>query len=58
MPDQEIVERRNDAISRGVGVIRFFSPLTIQDEVFAEALDILEKSLRMCQGDLINGNLR
>ncbi|WP_156943572.1 4-aminobutyrate aminotransferase-like enzyme (plasmid) [Ensifer sp. WSM1721] len=48
MPDQEIVERRNDAISRGVGVIRFFSPLTIQDEVFAEALDILEKSLLEC----------
>ncbi|MQV35250.1 hypothetical protein [Sinorhizobium meliloti] len=48
MLNQEIVERRNDAISRGVGVIRLFSPLTIQDEAFAEALDILEKSLLEC----------
>lgn len=29
-------------------VIRFLAPLTIQDEVFAEALDILEASLREC----------
>lgn len=29
-------------------VIRFLSPLTIQDEVFAEALDILEDTLREC----------
>ncbi|MGK9339550.1 hypothetical protein [Sinorhizobium meliloti] len=48
MLDHEIVERRNDAISRGVGFIRLFSPLTIQDEVSAEAIDILEKSLLEC----------
>ena len=29
-------------------VIRFLAPLTIQDEVFAEALDILEDTLREC----------
>ncbi|MGO7018565.1 4-aminobutyrate--2-oxoglutarate transaminase [Rhizobium leguminosarum] len=29
-------------------VVRFLSPLTIQDEVFAEALDILEGVLRDC----------
>ncbi len=29
-------------------VIRFLSPITIQDEVFAEALDILENALRDC----------
>ncbi|MGO6882999.1 4-aminobutyrate--2-oxoglutarate transaminase [Rhizobium ruizarguesonis] len=29
-------------------VVRFLSPLTIQDEVFAEALDILESVLRDC----------
>ncbi len=32
-------------------VIRFLSPLTIQDEVFAEALDILEASLLECAGE-------
>ena len=29
-------------------VIRFLAPLTIQDDVFAEALDILEATLREC----------
>ena len=29
-------------------VIRFLAPLTIQDEVFVEALDILEETLREC----------
>ncbi len=29
-------------------VIRFLSPITIQDEVFSEALDILESTLREC----------
>lgn len=29
-------------------VIRFLAPITIQDDVFAEALDILEASLREC----------
>ncbi|MDO6965434.1 4-aminobutyrate--2-oxoglutarate transaminase [Rhizobium alvei] len=29
-------------------VIRFLAPLTIQDNVFAEALDILEETLREC----------
>ncbi|QLF68261.1 4-aminobutyrate--2-oxoglutarate transaminase [Peteryoungia desertarenae] len=29
-------------------VIRFLSPITIQDDVFAEALDILEHTLREC----------
>ena len=29
-------------------VIRFLSPITIQDNVFAEALDILEETLREC----------
>jgi 4-aminobutyrate aminotransferase len=29
-------------------VVRFLAPITIQDEVFAEALDILESVLRDC----------
>lgn len=30
-------------------VIRFLSPITVQDDVFAEALDIIESSIRMAQ---------
>jgi 4-aminobutyrate aminotransferase len=29
-------------------VIRFLAPITIQDEVFNEALDIIETSIREC----------
>ena len=29
-------------------VIRFLSPITIQDDVFNEALDIIEASIREC----------
>jgi len=32
-------------------VIRFLSPLTISDEIFSEALDILEDSLRECAAE-------
>lgn len=32
-------------------VVRFLSPLTIQDEVFIEALDILEATLRECAAE-------
>ncbi len=32
-------------------VIRFLAPITIQDNVFAEALDILEASLRECAAE-------
>lgn len=32
-------------------VIRFLSPLTISDEVFSEALDVLEASLRECAAE-------
>jgi 4-aminobutyrate aminotransferase len=29
-------------------VIRFLAPITIQDEVFTEALDVVEASIREC----------
>jgi 4-aminobutyrate aminotransferase len=32
-------------------VIRFLAPITIQDDVFGEALDILEETLRECAGE-------
>ncbi|MEW9807672.1 4-aminobutyrate--2-oxoglutarate transaminase [Mesorhizobium sp. ZMM04-5] len=32
-------------------VIRFLAPITIQDEVFSEALDILEDTLRACAAE-------
>ncbi|MCP4073954.1 MAG: 4-aminobutyrate--2-oxoglutarate transaminase [Hyphomicrobiales bacterium] len=32
-------------------VVRFLCPLTVQDEIFSEALDILEKSMVMARGD-------
>ncbi len=32
-------------------VIRFLAPITIEDEVFGEALDILEETLRECVGE-------
>jgi len=48
---------REKALSNGLilltcgaygNVIRFLSPITIQDTIFAEALDILEETLREC----------
>ncbi len=45
---------RAEALSRGLvlltcgvhgNVIRFLAPITIQDEIFAEAMDILEASV-------------
>ena len=50
---------REEALSRGLilltcgvygNVIRFLPPLTVQDEVFDEALDILEASVRAARG--------
>jgi len=50
-------EVREAALDRGLillacgvygNVIRFLAPITIQDEVFGEALDILEQTLREC----------
>jgi len=32
-------------------VVRFLAPITIQDEVFNEALDIIEASIRECAGE-------
>jgi len=32
-------------------VIRFLAPITIQDEVFSEAMDILEETLRECAAE-------
>lgn len=55
-PDASFANRvREIALSKGLilltcgihaNVIRFLSPITIQDEVFSEALDILEASIR------------
>lgn len=48
---------RERALSKGLvlltcgvnnNIIRFLAPITIQDDVFAEALDILEETLREC----------
>ena len=57
-PDADTTKRvQMAALKRGLllltcgvygNVIRFLFPLTIQDEVFAEALDILEETLREC----------
>ena len=33
-------------------VIRFLSPITIQDDVFSEALDILEASIRATKAEI------
>ncbi|MEL6416632.1 MAG: aminotransferase class III-fold pyridoxal phosphate-dependent enzyme, partial [Pseudomonadota bacterium] len=43
----EALKRKLILLSCGVygNVIRFLAPITIQDEVFAEALDILEASI-------------
>ncbi len=35
-------------------VIRFLAPITIQDDVFAEALDIIEASIRLAHADVSN----
>lgn len=55
-PDAAFANRvRAEAFSRGLilltcgvygNVIRFLAPITIQDEIFSEALDILEASIR------------
>jgi len=55
-PDAALANRvRTEAFSRGLilltcgvygNVIRFLAPITIQDEIFSEALDILEASIR------------
>ncbi|MBB3966999.1 4-aminobutyrate aminotransferase [Rhizobium metallidurans] len=57
-PSAEFANRvRESALSKGLvlltcgvysNVIRFLAPITIQDGVFAEALDILEEALREC----------
>ncbi len=45
---QEALKRNLILLSCGVygNVIRFLAPLTIEDEIFAEALDILEESIQ------------
>jgi 4-aminobutyrate aminotransferase len=58
MPNAEFTNKvREKALTKGLilltcgvygNVIRFLAPLTIQDEVFSEALDILEETLREC----------
>ncbi|MGU3537269.1 4-aminobutyrate--2-oxoglutarate transaminase [Methylobacterium sp. A54F] len=60
-PDPEFTAKiRSRALDRGLillscgvygNVIRFLAPLTIQDEVFAEALDILGASVRDCAAE-------
>jgi 4-aminobutyrate aminotransferase len=57
-PDADFANKvRAKALDKGLilltcgvygNVIRFLSPITIQDDVFAEALDILENTLREC----------
>ncbi|MER9934094.1 4-aminobutyrate--2-oxoglutarate transaminase [Mesorhizobium sp. M0088] len=57
-PNAEFTNKvREKALAKGLilltcgvygNVIRFLAPLTIQDEVFCEALDILEETLREC----------
>ncbi|MCQ2006363.1 4-aminobutyrate--2-oxoglutarate transaminase [Rhizobium sp. NRK18] len=57
-PDADFANKvRAKALDKGLilltcgvygNVIRFLSPITIQDDVFAEALDILETTLREC----------
>lgn len=62
MPDSDFTNRvRQRALEKGLilltcgvygNVIRFLSPITIQDHIFTEALDILEDTLRDCvKGD-------
>ncbi|PYE25166.1 4-aminobutyrate aminotransferase [Rhizobium sp. PP-CC-3A-592] len=62
MPDADFTNRvRLRALEKGLilltcgvygNVIRFLSPITIQDHIFTEALDILEDTLRDCvKGD-------
>ncbi|MBU2888119.1 aminotransferase class III-fold pyridoxal phosphate-dependent enzyme [Celeribacter halophilus] len=50
---------REEALARGLllltcgvygNVIRFLAPITIEDEVFAEALDILEAAIKAAKG--------
>lgn len=59
-PNPEMTNRvREEALKRGLilltcgvygNVIRFLAPLTIQDAVFDEALDILEASILAAKG--------
>ncbi|TDK48993.1 4-aminobutyrate--2-oxoglutarate transaminase [Antarcticimicrobium luteum] len=59
-PDADFTNRvRTEALSRGLilltcgvygNVIRFLAPLTVQDEVFAEALDILDAAITAAKG--------
>ena len=59
-PDAEFTNRvKAEALSRGLilltcgvyaNVIRFLAPITIQDEVFAEAMEILEAAVQAAQG--------
>ncbi|MBA4490952.1 4-aminobutyrate--2-oxoglutarate transaminase [Paracoccus sp. S1E-3] len=59
-PNPEMANRvREEALKRNLilltcgvygNVIRFLAPLTIQDDVFAEALDILEDSVKAARG--------
>ncbi|MDB6177131.1 4-aminobutyrate--2-oxoglutarate transaminase [Paracoccus sp. Z330] len=53
---------RDEALKRGLilltcgvygNVIRFLSPITIEDEVFAESLDILTESLRVARESVV-----
>ena len=48
------LERNLILLTCGVygNVIRFLAPITIQDDVFAEALDIIEASIRAARADV------
>lgn len=60
-PSPEFTNKvREEALSRGLilltcgvygNVIRFLPPLTVQDEVFDEALNLLEESVRAARGE-------
>jgi len=60
-PNAEFTNKvREKALAKGLilltcgiysNVIRFLAPITIQDDVFGEALDILEASLRECAAE-------
>jgi 4-aminobutyrate aminotransferase len=59
-PDADFTNRvKNEALKRGLilltcgvygNVIRFLAPITIPDDVFAEALDIIEASVMAAKG--------
>ena len=61
-PDPDFTNKvRERALAKGLilltcgvygNVIRFLAPITIGDELFSEALDIIEEALRECAGEV------